>query len=427
MKETFRWNEFADQPHNVFPKKERRKHHLRHAGSYLELAAVNLRRLVPGLALYRRYRKHLYSNPIDIADPFAVSVSPAAEKSDEVIRLLEEAGVKKTLFRIPSWEVENLDDYEHFIRLLAQKGFEITVALLQNRNDVLDHGRWRSYLGEVFGRFSGLVSSYEVGHAWNRTKWGVWDHKEYLGLAEEAFTLAGKHEVRLVGPAVIDFEFHLYPVLLQYLPFDKISSLLYVDRVGAPENTQFGWDISRKLALIRASIDVSGGRNKGLWITEVNWPLKGTGKYSPAAGKPNVSEQEQADYLVRYYLMCLASGFVERIYWWQLAAPGYGLVDSRSESWRPRPSFFALRNLVMRLRDSCFLGQDFHPKARIFNFRSGNQNFAVCWAPGSRHDCVLYSPSRKILKATGRDGEEVPVKNNGVSVHSSPVYLYFTP
>ncbi len=56
MKETFRWNPYADQPHNVAPKNERLRHHFKHAGSYFPLLFSNLRKLAPGLKLYRKYR-----------------------------------------------------------------------------------------------------------------------------------------------------------------------------------------------------------------------------------------------------------------------------------------------------------------------------------------------------------------------------------
>lgn len=425
MKEPFRWNPFADQPHNVFPRRERLRHHLKHLGGYFRMAGINLRRLAPGLALYRRYRRTMYTVPVRIESPFAVSISPAEGKEREVLRLLKETGVDKTLVRIPSWERDRLSDYENIIRLLAENGLEVTAALLQNRDDVLDPVRWGSFVDEAFSRMKGLASFFEVGHAWNRTKWGVWDYREYLGLARTAAALSRKHAVRIIGPAVIDFEFHLYPAVMRDVGFNKLTSLLYVDRVGAPENTQFGWDFSRKLALLKAAVDVSTLDHAALWITEVNWPLMDTGKYSPASGKPNVTEEQQADYLVRYYLLGLASGLVERIYWWQLAAPGYGLVDSRTQSWRKRPSFYAFRNMVTQLAGSLFTGRDPHPGAEVFRFKREGQYFAVCWSSRGRPSEFRLSFPEPIQHVIDRDGRDIPVKGNSVVADSSPKYVFF--
>jgi hypothetical protein len=425
----FEWNPSADQPHNVAGRAERRRHHLKHAGSYFELAAANLRRAVPVLRRYRRLWREMYASPAAIGDPFACSVSDAGDRNGEVLSLLGETGARATLVRIGSWERDALDRRERFVRSLREAGFEVALALLQRRDDVLEPAAWRAFLEEIFDRFGRLAPDMEIGHAWNRTKWGVWDHREYLRLAEPAFELAPRSGVRLVGPAVIDFEFHLYPVTLPRLPFDRTSSLLYVDRTGAPENSQCGWSAPRKLALLKAVADACAAPGTGgrpLWITEVNWPLEGTGAWSPASGRPNVSEEAQADFLVRYYVLCAASGYVERIYWWQLAAPGYGLVDSRETPGRRRPSFRAFRTLAGRLRGGRFLGAVGDGRAgltRAFLFRRDGRDSAVCWSvDGAPARIELPRPA---LRVVGRDGEELRGRADGtrVEVDGHPVYV----
>lgn len=448
----FRWNPYADQPHNVALREERLRHQLKYAGSYFGLIASNLRRAVPILSLYHKYRKRMYKDQVRIEEPFAVSVSPSADRDEEILELLKEVGVRKSLVRVPSWEKDKLSTFEKFFERLSGQGIELTAALVQQRNDVLNPLSWQRFLEDVFSRFNKLSSFLEIGHAWNRTKWGVWDYREYLKLARPALPLSEKYRVKLVGPAVIDFEFHLYPAVLNSVPFDKVSSLLYVDRMGAPENKQFGWDASKKAALLKAVVDGSIGQDKEVWITEVNWPLKGTGKYSPASGKPNVSEEEQADYLVRYFVPCLASGFVKRIYWWQLAAPGYGLIDSRGKNWRKRPAFFAMKAMVKLLEGSTFTGKIPHhqalifcfkrdgngekgdsplfpdkgkiayPQPVIFSFEKAKENFAVCWT--KRADCDYDFP-RRIVRVLSRDGEEIPFKDSRVNITPSPKYIFF--
>ena len=37
---------------------------------------------------------------------------------------------------------------------------------------------------------------------------------------------------------------------------------------------------------------------------------------------------------------------VEKVYWWQLINPGYGLVDSRAKQLRRMPSYYAFKNLL---------------------------------------------------------------------------------
>jgi hypothetical protein len=364
---------------------------------------------------------------VDIGRACSVSVSPPAdgpETVEAVIRLLKETGCRQTLVRLPSWERDKLGHTVGFLERLKAEGFDLTAALLQCRHDVLRPMLWKDFIEEAFGRLAGIVSFFEVGHAWNRTKWGVWDYEEYLELAAPAFDLARRHDVRLIGPAVIDFEFHLYPPTLACRPFDKVSSLLYVDRVGAPENGQAGWTTADKIALLKAAVDVCATGGRDLWITEVNWPLRGTGPYSPASGRPNVNEEEQADFLVRYYVLCLASGFVERVYWWQLVAPGYGLVDNRSGSWRRRPSYSAFAGLVRFVDNSRFLAREvlLDRDAYVFHFHKEGQSFAVCWSAGRP---VRHRFGKPIRRVVDRDGREIKVSGSEMIMDRSPRYVFF--
>ncbi len=424
MKESFSWNPHADQPHNVGSRGERFLRHLSHAPSYFGMIWPNLGRTVPVLMQYRFLRRMAYQFPVSIQDPFAVSVSPVQDegREQELLDLLRELGIRQSLLRIPSWELDRLEMYERFLSRMREAGIEVLVALLQRRQDVLEPAGWERFLEEVFSRLGDRETCFEVGHAWNRTKWGVWDHREYLRLARAALAAAQGHKVRLVGPAVIDFEFHLFPPVLKHVSFDIISSHLYVDRMGPPEAKQFGWDTSRKLALLRAIVDRSSRKGQELWITEVNWPLKDTGEYSPAAGRPNVSEEEQADFLVRYYLLCLCSGWVSRIYWWQLVAPGYGLVDSRTETWRRRPAFRALRTLRGFCANTMYQGYFVHPVARVFNFCKGQEEFAVGWSEQGPVEFLFPSPVKRVV---GRDGEELPVTDRTVTLDASPRYIFY--
>jgi hypothetical protein len=363
---------------------------------------------------------------------FAAAVSPRfgrpAAETDALLGLLGEAGVRQTLFRVPSWEKNRLLEYESFARSLRAAGFELVTALLQRREDVFDATGWARFLEEAFVRLGPSSPFFEVGHAWNRTKWGVWDYTEYLKLARPAVRLRDRYGLKLVGPAVIDFEFHLYPPVLRAVDFDVSSSLLYVDRVGAPENSQAGWTTAMKVALFAAVAAVSARRPVPAWITEVNWPLEGTGPWSPASGKPNVSEDVQADYLVRYYVICLASGFIDRIYWWQLVAPGYGLVDSRETPWRRRPSFYALKAMIDRLAGSTFLGKDGRAAAavaaEVYRFRKNGRDFALAWTAGPP---VEHDFGRAIEFVLNRDGRPIPFSGSRLRLSRSPRYIFLKP
>jgi hypothetical protein len=421
MQELFRWNELADQPHNIAPRRERFQAHWRHAGSYLSLVASNLKSAWPVWRRYRRVRRELYRQPVRISRAMGVAVSPVDNKEEEIVALLRELGVSLVLVRVPSWEVAKLGYYEAFIHRLRREGWTVLVALLQNRYDVLNPEKWLAFLQLAWERLSPWVEHFELGHAWNRTKWGLWSFREYLKIARPALGLASKFGVKLVGPAVIDFEFHLYPVILNQIPLDIVSSLLYVDRTGAPENAQWGWTLEKKLALLRAIIDSTRCQGKECWVTEFNWPLAGMGPYSPAPGRPCVSEEEQADFLVRYFILSLTSGAVSRVYWWQLAARGYGLVDPLVSPWQKRPSFRAFKTMVQFLEGSTFLERRFHPRAWIFHFGRGKERLTVAWTKQASWEYDFSFPVKQVLD---RDGNEIPFAGSKIILTPRPKYVF---
>jgi hypothetical protein len=129
----------------------------------------------------------------------------------------------------------------------------------------------------------------------------------------------------------------------------------------------------------------------------------------------------QADYLVRYYILCLASGLIERVFWWQLVAPGYGLVDSRGKNWRRRPAFKAYQTMVSQLEDAIFIKQVPHPDMKIFLFQKNNEDFAVCW---TRRMVFKFRGKKGIRRIIDRDGL-ILQGTQDIEISQSPVYIYF--
>ena len=74
-------------------------------------------------------------------------------------------------------------------------------------------------------------------------------------------------------------------------------------------------------------IQASGHPDIPIYLTEFNWPLKGSGKHSPAGEHVQTDEVDQARFLVLYDLTAAATGQVASTFWWQLVARGYGLLD----------------------------------------------------------------------------------------------------
>jgi len=244
---------------------------------------------------------------------------------------------------------------------------------------------------------------------------------------EAAEILRRYDDVEVIGPSVIDFELQVVLALVSRhtpgLKFDVVSSLLYVDRRGAPENRQMGLDTVDKVTLLRAIAEVGRNSSERCWITEVNWPLW-EGPHSPAGKTVSVGEEEQANYLTRYYLLALGTGLVERVYWWRLIARGYGLITPENDGGlRRRPAWFALRTVVSQLE-----GADFHGPLTtrdgsfLYRFTRDADEVVVGWslAPGARE--TLERPAVEII---GRDGQSLPTTGSSeVKLGPAPTYFH---
>ena len=368
------WDRLSDQPHQHASKWEKARVRAldfpEHLGFLLSagLAATSVRRRSRELESTR------FAEP-RVIEGLGVCVRPWPEAPQAVPEMLGELDVRHALLRLHPWEEDFSAELE-LAETVVGKGIDLAFALPQDRSLVRDPELWRRRVRALARAFAPLGNSFQVGQAPNRSKWGIWKPSEYARLFEIAAEeiRAVREDVVLLGPSVIDFEFHQTLGYLhrrfdgRHLSLDGLASLLYVDRRGAPENEQMGLDTVGKVAWLRAMADTAPVDRKSApsdplvnWITEVNWPLW-EGPHSPAGRDVAVDEATQAAYLVRYYLQVLASGFADRVYWWQLIAKGYGLVDwaDRGDGvieLRRRPSFRALQVLVGELQGTNFVGE----------------------------------------------------------------------
>ncbi|HEX6199474.1 MAG TPA: hypothetical protein VF150_04355, partial [Thermoanaerobaculia bacterium] len=427
------WDHLSDQPHLHASPLRKLAVRLSDAGSHLAETAAIVRAAPRIVRRYRRLRAALYGAPVPFAGA-GVALRPWPADPDALLELVAGLGPVPVLLRLHPWEPEGRDAEEALARELAGRGHEVAFALPQNRELVRDRARWQEAVAEIAERFTPYGRSFQVGQAVNRSKWGIWTPDEYAALLADARERlrAARPDAEILGPAVIDFEYHATAALLNLrrpgLAFDAVSALLYVDRRGAPENRQAGFDTVDKVVLLRAIAETGGNAaSPRCWITEVNWPLR-EGPHSPAGRSVSVDEEAQADYLVRYYLLALTTGLVERVFWWQLVARGYGLAaPGEGGALRARPAYRALAALVRELAGTAFLGPEpAAPPARLYRFRrsdgAGGSELVVGWS-ASPHpaEADLPAPAREVLT---RVGEPTPPPA-GTRVTLTPSPLYF--
>ncbi len=343
------WDPYSDQPRKLAAHQKPRitTENL----SELAVTSLSTLALLPLIAWRYATLKPGTTDLKPVKELAGLGVSPDRDCNNATSEMIEELGVRHLLIRVPCWHVDQLDGYLRFAQMF--EGRTILINILQNRKSVTNLEWWQQSVTRIIETFKPLTDQFQLGNAINRTKWGCHNTSDYLALLDSMADLKHQHpEVQLAGSSVIDFEpvatlrtlinFHRYHL-------DICSALLYVNRRGSPYSKQFGvFDLHRKIRLIAALLSLSNRCERKLWITEANWPLLNTKPYTPNSGHPRstVDEDTQARYLTEYFRIAQTSGLVDRVYWWQLINPGYGLVDHRTGQLRKMPSYYAFKDLL---------------------------------------------------------------------------------
>ncbi len=348
------------------------------------------------------------------------------DKGEAQYELVEELGCNSIQVRFFLADMHRLEEYCQFLK--GFKGKEVLLVVVQSREHIEDSERLRVDIQRVFEAFFPFVQKFQIGTTINRSKWGFFSVDEYLRFFKVAQSVRDHHfsGLSLLGPSVIDFE---YPYVLRALfnlfpvRFDMVAALLYVDRRGAPENTQlYLFDTYNKIGFLHSIIRLSPKSSDRLLLTETNWPLENTAPWAPTSETECVSEFEYANYMLRYYLQAIASCRVEAVYWHQLIANGYGLVDSR-EGLRKREAFYVYRTMLELLGDVEV--QAYLEHGNVYHLDCQNsKNIVVLWCNGKEESLQTYAEryqlsldNRKIIDKTGHE------IGNKIMISDSPIYL----
>ncbi len=349
------WDHFSDQPAVIKDRKLKKS-------IYKQVRWDSFKLLLSNLILYPICILNYLIFPVkridsDVDTFFGISIN-LDKNPEQTFHLINDLKAKNILIRMPLSDIENIQNYVDFAKQYQDKN--LLINILQDRRHIENPTLLKQSLEKVFSQFSPLTHRFQLGNAINRKKWAIFSMEEFLKFYKVGYDLRNQRypDIKLLGSSVIDFEFYFSIRTLfnwHKIKFDQFSSLLYVDRRGAPENTQMGLDLVGKLQLMQAMLRLSHKSSNEIVITETNWPITNTYPYAPTGEGDCVSLEAQADFLVRYYLLALTSGVVKNVYWHQLIAPGYGLVDNRESILIYYPSYTAFKVMLSALQDKKYV------------------------------------------------------------------------
>jgi hypothetical protein len=438
-KDIWIWDERSAQPLVTMRSRDRSRHYP--LSRNLRVLVSSLKALPAVWRAYGAFRRQAFSQRVTMRGRIGVAVDVYGPDVERRLALLQKLGPIPVMVRFYHHRgLAAADSAATVVEDMIRSGHPVSIALVQDRRAVREPDAWRLFVDRILERLASQVELVEAGHAINRVKWGVWDFDEYRRLMEPFGAWQERYpDLCIGGPAMIDFEYAYVPAALESLPpglrFGALTHHLYVDRRGAPETPQGRFSALEKFALARALACRTGER---LIVSEFNWPLAGTGVYSPVGAPyvspgvrrndPSVSEQEAAACLLRYVLIAICSGLVERVFWWRLAAFGYGLVDDSRDVWRERPAFQVLAVLLARFKDSVFcerveLSASEPVGAEGILYRFERADGRAWWMAYTLAGACRIPVPPGTTQATTAFGEALAIRDGEVELGKMPVYL----
>jgi hypothetical protein len=414
MKKPFKWDSYSDQPYQLKDKLFKKKMRKKESFSLIKTFLVALIILPISIVMTPFVRRKSISS----SDFFSLGAEYQRDVQTN-IDSIKDLNPERVLLRLKLWEMDTLSELEDFIKKIDKK---ITLKILQDRENIQDSKLLNYNLDLIFSKFQSSVDMFEIGSTINRAKWGFFSVNEYANFYKVAYDLQqNKYKnIKLIGSGVIDFEYHfsIHTLfnLIKY-KFNGVSSLLYVDRRGAPENMQMGFALADKIALLNTIVWLSPKSSNELHITETNWPISNTAPFAPTSEHECVSEDIYADFMLRYHLLAFASQQVDSLSWHQLVAPGYGLIDNRQDI-RKRSAYNTYKFMLQNLKNAQFLRMDIKRGYYNLQFLVDEILIQIHWS--LKEDTTLKKED--YFTVYSRDGEII--NDDILQIGSSPIYIY---
>ena len=416
MKKPFEWDLYSDQPallkDKEYKKQMRKKEFLSICKTFIKATFM-----IPASLIMMPFVKR---REIKSSEFFSLGVDFQREPI-KTLELIKELEVETLLLRFKLWDMQSLDELKSFLQNIKDK--KIILKIMQDREHIEDLTLLEKDIKIIFKALHKYIDIFEIGTTINRSKWGFFSVDEYNRFFETIYKIKKSEfpDMQLIGSGVIDFEYYYTTDTLFNLcnyHYDGVSSLLYVDRRGAPENTQLGFSLSDKLALLSTMVWLSPKTKQKLHITEVNWPISKTAPYAPTSEYECVDEKTYSDFMIRYYLLGFASQQVDSISWHQLLAKGYGLVDN-IDGMRKRDAFYSYKFMIKNLRNAQFLRLDIKRGYYILQCWIDEKLLQIHW---SLVDTTLKN--EEFFEVYSAQGKKI--KDDELQIGSSPIYIYIT-
>ena len=154
----------------------------------------------------------------------------------------------------------------------------------------------------------------------------------------------------------------------------SLHPYIHCDRARSPE------DWARWMKQVGDDLQRRAGRPVRVYLTEMAWPAH--------QGACGISEQEQAENLVKMFLLAKTLPFIKGIWWYDLQNDGpdpksrehnFGLLDHEL---RPKPAYLALQQFSGLIREGEYVDSLADgPALRALHLRKNGEDTLALWSP----------------------------------------------
>lgn len=202
-----------------------------------------------------------------------------------------------------------------------------------------------NYVRTVVGRYKDRIKYWEI---WNEPNIGFWTGttEQYATLMKAAYDAVKDVDpnAKVIGCCTAGTDLRFIEKVFQCGGYDKMDILsIHPYRYPpTPEETDFVGEMKKADALVRKY-----GSPKPIWITEMGWPTNVGGNGS--------SEAKQSAMIARTYMQALASGVVQKVFWYNFRNDGidmsynehnFGIIR---QDHSPKPACIAFRTMTQHL------------------------------------------------------------------------------
>ena len=322
-------------------------------------------------------------------------------------------------------------DYEEAFPAFKKLGIDV-LPISNGANKLYDSGKIPTSKGAVaaYGAYTADLAEHYGSKAveifnelntqrFNNSTCGVGADCYYPLLKASYDAVKAKHpETLILGPANGNQDDPFLTELYRIGGLNALDVVTYHPYVSAPE--QLAADIQQAQARIK---EYNNGNSKPIWLTEFGWTASG-----------GISEQTQADYLVRAEATALANG-IEKLFWYDLVNDevdpkshegNFGLFRRATATtpFEPKPAAVAQALLIRKVAGKPYVSADPVGGSFSYVFGKGDSATRIAWATTPAY--ATYQATGTVTVTTSMGAvSKLEAVNGQVTVQLSdqPVYV----